>query len=129
MPKALERTFLGYLRTSLAMSMIGITVSQLLLVPRTSSASPVYILMSKNSRLQHSPTPNTVFGYYVLGKPLACICQGSAMCTLVLGSFRAWRLQNAMVRGKAITGGFEILSIAGGLLLVSIGNRFTKWHS
>jgi len=96
---ALERTFLGYLRTSLAMSMLGITVAQLF-------------------RLQHSPTPNADFGFYVLGKPLACICQGTAIYTLVIGAFRSWRSQNAMVRGKAITGGIEITLLAGGLFII-----------
>ncbi|TVY82405.1 hypothetical protein LSUE1_G003589 [Lachnellula suecica] len=82
---ALERTFLGYLRTS---------------------------------RLQHSPTPNVRFGFYVLGKPLSCICQGAAIYTLMIGGFRTWRSQNAMVRGKAISGGFEIVALAIGVGLL-----------
>ncbi|KUJ24130.1 uncharacterized protein LY89DRAFT_573240, partial [Mollisia scopiformis] len=94
---ALERTFLGYLRTSLALSMIGITVAQL---------------------LQHSPTPNLAFGFYVLGKPLSGICQGAAIYTLIIGAFRTWRSQNAIVRGKAISGGFEIVGLAAGILLI-----------
>lgn len=80
--------------------MIGITVAQLF-------------------RLQHSPTPNALFGFYVLGKPLACICQGAAIYALMIGAFRTWRTQNAIVRGKAITGGFEIILLAAGILIVS----------
>lgn len=60
-------------------------------------------------RLGLSPEPSSVFGFYVLGKPLACICQGTAIYTLLLGAYRSWRCQNAMVRGSVITGGFEIL--------------------
>jgi len=98
---ALERTFLGYLRTSLAISMLGILVAQLF-------------------RLQHSPTANPIFGYYVIGKPLACICQALALLTLLLGAFRAWRLQHAIVRGKTLTGGFELVLIGLGVLLLSV---------
>lgn len=96
---ALERTFLSYLRTSLALSMIGVTIAQLF-------------------RLQHAPQPNAHFGFFVLGKPLSCICQGAAIYTLAIGSFRTWRSQNAMVRGKAISGGFEIVLLAGGVFLL-----------
>ncbi len=71
------------------------------------------------SRLQHVQSPSRLFGFYVLGKPLACICQGTAIYTLLIGAFRTWRSQNAIVRGKAISGGFEIIFLAGGLLVVS----------
>jgi len=64
--------------------------------------------------------PSPVFGFYVLGKPLACICQGAAIYTLMIGAFRTWRSQNAIVRGKAITGGYEILLMAGGIFAVSL---------
>jgi hypothetical protein len=43
----------------------------------------------------------------------------------MIGAFRAWRSQNAMVRGKAITGGIEIILLAGGLFIVSI----TGYHT
>ncbi|RQM05867.1 hypothetical protein DH86_00002185, partial [Scytalidium sp. 3C] len=65
----------------------------------------------------HNAMPNATFGYFVLGKPLACICQGLAIYTLLVGAFRTWRLQSAMVRGKALTGGIEIILIAIGMLL------------
>jgi len=69
-------------------------------------------------RLQHSPTPNAIFGFYVLGKPLSCICQGTAIYVLLIGAFRTWRTQNAIIRGKAISGGFEIVMLAGGFLAI-----------
>jgi hypothetical protein len=81
--------------------MIGVTVAQLF-------------------RLQHAPIPNLFFGFYVLGKPLACICQGCAIYTLLLGFFRTWRHQHAIVRGKAIAGGFEVLLLGLGVLLVGV---------
>lgn len=96
---AVERTFLSYLRTSLALSMIGVTVAQLF-------------------RLNHAPTPSKIFGFYVLGRPLACICQGAAIYVLLLGAFRTWRSQNAIVRGKALSGGFEMVFLGAGLAVI-----------
>ncbi|KAL3304990.1 hypothetical protein RB213_003776 [Colletotrichum asianum] len=56
------------------------------------------------------------FGYAMLGKPLASVCYGFSICTTLLGACRAWRLQNAMLRGKTIAGGFEVMSLAVGFL-------------
>jgi hypothetical protein len=41
------------------------------------------------------------------------------MYTLAIGAFRTWRSQNAIVRGKAVSGGFEIVSLAAGMFIVS----------
>jgi len=78
------------------------------------------VLVAQLFRLQHSPTTNPVFGFYVLGKPLACICQGIAIYALLLGAFRSWRHQHAIIRGKAIAGGFEIVLLGLGTLLVCL---------
>lgn len=80
--------------------MIGVSVSQLF-------------------RLQHSIDPDNKFGYYILGKPLAIICQISAIYALALGAYRSWRHQNAIVRGKAISGGFEVGLLGVGVFIVS----------
>lgn len=37
----------------------------------------------------------------------------------MIGAYRTWRAQNAIVRGKAITGGFEIALLAAGVFIVS----------
>ncbi|OCK77088.1 hypothetical protein K432DRAFT_384972 [Lepidopterella palustris CBS 459.81] len=89
---ALERTFLGYLRASLALAMMGVVIAQLF-------------------RLQHSVNPNLKVGYFVLGVPLAVSFIGSAIIVLLLGAFRFWRQQNALVRGKIYAGGWEITTI------------------
>ena len=69
------------------------------------------------------------FGFYVLGKPMACICQGSAMYSLLLGAYRSWRHQNAIVRGKAIAGGLEVFLMGIGVLMVSpIGSQRCPCH-
>jgi uncharacterized membrane protein YidH (DUF202 family) len=96
----LERTFLGYLRTSQALSMLGVIISQLF-------------------TLQKSTQPDPLLGYFAVGKPLGAICQGAAMITLLLGTYRWWRQQNAITRGKALAGGFELTLIGLVVLLVS----------
>ena len=100
MSLALERTFLGHLRTSLALAMLGVLVAQLL-------------------RLQHGQNPDPVIGFFVLGIPLASFCIVSAIVVLLLGAFRFWRQQNAILRGKVQAGGWEILTSALVILIVS----------
>lgn len=100
---ALERTFLGYLRTSLAFSMTGVLIAQLL-------------------RLQHAHTPHPVFGYYVLGKPLSVIFISFSIVILLVGVVRFWRQQAAMTRGKIHAGGWEMtgLAVFTGLLFLTV---------
>lgn len=99
--KANERTYLGYLRTSLALSMVGVAIAQLY-------------------RLKHSPSPNPVYGYYVLGKPIACIFHASALGVILVGAVRFFRQQSAMSIGKVHAGGWEVLVICGWVFLVSV---------
>lgn len=82
--------------------------------------SSLGVAVAQLFRLQHTPDPNPVFGFFVLGKPLACICQCAAIYCLILGTYRTWRLQNAMVRGKVISGGIELILLGLGVLLVSV---------
>ncbi|KAH7408339.1 hypothetical protein DE146DRAFT_371341 [Phaeosphaeria sp. MPI-PUGE-AT-0046c] len=89
---ALERTFLGYLRTSLIFVMTGVLTAQLF-------------------RLQHVANPNAHFGFYVVGRPLSIMFIGMAIVVVLVGAYRFWKLQNALNRGKAHTGGWEVLLI------------------
>ena len=89
---ALERTFLSYLRTSLALSMLAVVIAQLF-------------------RLQHSEAPSKTLGFFVLGIPLACVLIVAAMLVQVLGTIRFWRQQNAILRGKVHVGGWELNAI------------------
>ncbi|KAL8987853.1 MAG: hypothetical protein Q9169_008641 [Polycauliona sp. 2 TL-2023] len=96
---ALERTYLGYLRTSLALAFLGVFIAQLF-------------------RLQHTENPDPVFGFFVLGKPLSCICTGAAIFTNLVGAHRFWRQQNAMLRGKVLCGGWEVYATILTVLMV-----------
>lgn len=100
-----ERTYLGYLRSSLALSVIGVLIAQLYTI-------------------QHAPDTDPVFGYYVLGKPVATIVQASALLVALLGTSRFWRQQNAMVQGKVLVGGLEVQVIALWCFVVS---RESAW--
>jgi uncharacterized membrane protein YidH (DUF202 family) len=97
---ALERTFLGYLRTSLAFAMTGVLIAQLF-------------------RLQHTVNPNLNLGFFVMGIPLAAIFIGFGAVVLLVGAFRFWRQQNAMIRGKVHRGGLEISMVMLGSIVVS----------
>ncbi|KAL8670722.1 MAG: hypothetical protein Q9168_004749 [Polycauliona sp. 1 TL-2023] len=98
---ALERTYLGYLRTSLALAFLGVFIAQLF-------------------RLQHAVDPDPVFGFFVLGKPLSCICTAAAIVTNLLGAHRFWRQQNAMLRGKVLCGGWEVYATVGTVLMTLV---------
>lgn len=98
-PTANERTFLGYLRTSITLSMMGIFLAQLW-------------------TLEHTLNPSEVFGYFILSKPLALIFQSAALCLTIIGTIRFWRQQSAMAIGKVHAGGWEITTTAAGSFLV-----------
>lgn len=85
---ALERTYLSYLRTSLAFAQLGVIVAQLF-------------------RVQHAPSPSDQLGFFLLGKPLAGTCYGIAIFIALNGFARFWKQQNAMVQGKIWAGGWE----------------------
>ncbi|KAK7191681.1 uncharacterized protein CC84DRAFT_1115765 [Paraphaeosphaeria sporulosa] len=106
---ALERTFLGYLRTSLALVMTGIITAQLF-------------------RLQHSSSPNPRIGFVVLGVPLAASFIALGMLVLLLGALRFWRQQRALVKGRVWAGGWELLVIMGMSLAVSLSVGGWGWR-
>jgi hypothetical protein len=77
------------------------------------------IVVAQLYRLQHSPSPDPNFGYFVLSKPIACIFQVSAVCVTLLGCVRFFRQQYAMSIGKVRAGGWELMIIGVYVLLVS----------
>jgi uncharacterized membrane protein YidH (DUF202 family) len=97
---ALERTFLAYIRTSVAFAMLGVLIAQLF-------------------SIQHAQAHDPVFGFYRVGLPMACSCYGVAIVTALLGAYRFWRQQNAMANSKVHAGGWELKVI--GLLTTVVG--------
>ncbi|KAJ5696234.1 hypothetical protein N7536_006646, partial [Penicillium majusculum] len=96
---ALERTFLAYIRTSTVIAMQGVLVAQLFRLQRPSHAI---------DRLS----------FYEVGIPLSVTCHFVAVVVALIGAFRFWRQQNAIVRGKVYAGGWELNSV--GILLFII---------
>lgn len=95
-----ERTFLAWLRTSLALSMMGIFTAQYFTI-------------------QSPQLPHTSLSFFVLGVPLASICQAAALLNIIVGACRFWRHQSAMIKGRACAGGWEILVVGLVITLVS----------
>jgi len=62
-------------------------------------------------RLQHTAHPNSVFGYFVLSKPIASLFQCAALGMALLGAIRFYRQQSAMAIGKVHAGGWEVYTI------------------
>ncbi|OAA43188.1 hypothetical protein NOR_04555 [Metarhizium rileyi] len=82
---ALERTFLAWLRTSLAFASIGVAVTQLFRLNTTISDGNG---SSGNATLRH------------LGKPLGSTFLGISILTLLLGARRYFHGQEWVIRGK-----------------------------
>lgn len=76
------------------------------------------VIVAQLYRLQHSPSPDPTFGYFVLATPLSCILHVSAACVTLLGCVRFFRQQHAMAIGKVRAGGLEIMIIGVYVLLV-----------
>ncbi|KAK2758768.1 hypothetical protein FQN54_003460 [Arachnomyces sp. PD_36] len=89
---ALERTYLAYIRTSMAFAFLGVIIAQLF-------------------RLQMKSDSGPALGFDDLGIPLACGCYGAAILIALMGSYRFWRQQSAMARGKVYAGGWELNSM------------------
>lgn len=96
---ALERTFLAFIRTALALAIMGVAIDQLF-------------------RLNHSTTPDEVFGFYVMGEPLAALFISGSLLVTVFASWRFWRQQNALTRGKVHVAGWELWAV--GLVVASV---------
>jgi len=95
---SLERTYLGYVRTSVALSTTGVTLAQLF-------------------RLSGSmATADPVRG----GFAVATCFIVAAVLVVLLGAVRYWRQQTALARGKVLAGGFELLLIMGLVVLLCV---------
>ena len=77
------------------------------------------VLTAQLLRLQHAPSPNPKMGFFVLGVPLAATFIVLGMLVLMIGAWRFWRQQRAMIRGKVLAGGWEICGIMVLAFLVS----------
>ncbi|KAG9204178.1 hypothetical protein G6514_001817 [Epicoccum nigrum] len=79
------------------------------------------VIIAQLFRIQHTISPDPQIGFYVISEPLSAVFIGMAIFVLLVGAIRFWRLQNALVRGKALVGGWEVFAIMAmsALLLVA----------
>jgi uncharacterized membrane protein YidH (DUF202 family) len=69
------------------------------------------VITAQLFRLQHSIHPNPEIGFYVIGVPVGAAFIGVGMVVLLIGAYRFWRQQHAMLRGTVYAGGWEITVI------------------
>jgi uncharacterized membrane protein YidH (DUF202 family) len=86
-----ETTFLTWFRFSMSLSSIGVVIAQ-------------------TARIQHivHPEREHEIKYSVLGVPQAAACQGAAIVVILIGAYRFFRQEKAMIRRKARIGGWEL---------------------
>ena len=77
------------------------------------------VITAQLFRLQHSINPNPEIGFYLIGVPLAAAFIVIGMVVLLVGAWRCWRQQNALIRGKVHAGGWELTVIMLLCILVS----------
>lgn len=99
---ALERTFLGYFRTSAALMMMAATIEQF------------YPLQAGGTQVPRALT------FPDLTKPMAVSFVTASILVVILGFLRFWRQQEAMLRGVIVSGGWEIWGCGILVLLVSV---------
>jgi len=100
---ALERTFLGHLRTSLALASCSVIISQCFTL----------------SLGADDPMAPDEVRFRQIGKPLSCALLLWAMITAILGAIRFMRMQDALIHEEAvIEGGWELHAEGIGIFLI-----------
>lgn len=103
----IERTFLAWLRTSLAFASIGIAITQLF---RLSSGSSANTSPDSNASTLHA-----------LGKPLGATFLAIAILVLIVGINRYYESQAWLLRGKfpASRGSIFLLTVVAAALIIT----------
>lgn len=75
-------------------------------------------LFQLQSSSPHDPLPAQRLDFSSVGIPLSTAYHGCAIIVAALGAYRFWRQQNAIVRDKVYTGGWEMNVI--GLMSIAV---------
>lgn len=79
------------------------------------------VLIAQLFRLQRFPSQEqSNLSYFEVAVPLSVTCHGIALVIALIGAFRFWRQQTAIVGGSVRAGGWELNSTALMISLVSI---------
>jgi uncharacterized membrane protein YidH (DUF202 family) len=127
---ALERTFLAWLRTSLAFASIGIAVTQLFRLnlaisqnqlSADSTVPSVFLPQDHYGRPSVIPFAGNGNRLRHLGKPLGATFIGIAILVLVIGFHRYFESQYWVVRGKfpASRGGVALIAFVSGSVMIA----------
>ena len=87
------------------------------------------VLTAQLFHLQRSVSPNPMMGFFVIGIPLSATFVGFGMLVLLVGAYRFWLQQNAMIRGKVYAGGWDINCLMILSILVSSRDFFSPFPS
>lgn len=124
---ALERTFLAWLRTSLAFASIGIAITQLFRLNTTiSQRSPNLVAPliantpKQSSSMAQSDVVDAAARLRQVGKPLGAIFLAIAILVLFVGFHRYFESQHWIIRGKfpASRGSVALITAVAGALIV-----------
>ncbi|PYH48377.1 uncharacterized protein BP01DRAFT_420876 [Aspergillus saccharolyticus JOP 1030-1] len=119
---ALERTFLAWLRTSLAFASIGIAVTQLFRLNNTGNVTGVDSA-SQNSNIDPASIAIASASQRLrsIGKPLGTTFIGVAILILLVGFHRYFESQYWIIRGKfpASRGSVGLIAIVAAALIIA----------
>ncbi|KAL8778639.1 MAG: hypothetical protein Q9213_007329 [Squamulea squamosa] len=109
---ALERTFLAWLRTSLAFASIGIAITQLFRLNTT---------ISRREGLEPKDPADGSYHLRQVGKPLGATFMGIAIIVLLVGGRRYFESQYWIIRGKfpASRGSIFLVTLVAAALIVA----------
>lgn len=83
------------------------------------------VIIAQLMRLYRSPSPDPVFGFFVVSIPLSLLCHVMAMVIIILGCYRYLHWQSEMARGNAISSGWELIVIFVLTILVCLASGLT----
>ncbi|KAJ6259833.1 Hybrid signal transduction histidine kinase J [Drechslerella dactyloides] len=114
---ALERTFLGWLRTSGAFAMTGVLLAQIAVMAAQNDRMAKEAAASKPgaraaaSSARSSSLP-TLLPINETAKGLSTVTEIMALVVILTGVFRFFRAQGALIDGVGISGGWSMLVLA-----------------
>ncbi|KAK6344196.1 hypothetical protein TWF696_007837 [Orbilia brochopaga] len=111
---ALERTFLGWLRTSGAFAMTGVLLAQIAVIVTTNQQMETESMTSAaaTSTVHSSPSVPRLLPINETAKALSAVTEVMALVIILTGVFRFYRGQQALIDGMGISGGWSMLGLA-----------------
>ncbi|KAJ5901914.1 hypothetical protein N7495_002442 [Penicillium taxi] len=125
---ALERTFLAWMRTSLAFASIGIAVTQLFRLNSANTTATTTQSVGYSHSIHTNPDPNVsslsptdITRLRSIGKPLGSTFIGVAVLVLIIGFHRYFESQYWIVRGKfpASRGSIALTAFVAATLIIA----------